>query len=286
MRIEERIRAEFGPIRSLRGVGDIVERARRRTRARRIAWAAPVVAVAAAAALVLPAFLPGSVRPAEAAFRALALEASDQPTEVVGPGQYLYSTFRARWETCDDGTCRWEDVMREQWLALDGSVRIHEIRGPEEWSDSFPPGQISILPQIPEDALAGTAALRAYVRERASHADQPLDYEMFVVVGDLLRETFSSAAHHGNAELRRSLFEIASTIRGVELLGSMSDEDGREGIGFGFTRGDTRLELIFDEVTTQLLGEREVSIEDGRTIPGSWVVYGPTGVVDSTRERP
>jgi hypothetical protein len=134
---------------------------------------------------------------------------------------------------------------------------------------------------VPTDA----DALRVYVEDRASHAGQPLHYEMFVVIADLLRESFSSPILYSSPGLRPSLFKVAATLPGVEDLGAVSDEKGRQGVGVGFTHDGTRLELIFDPDNSAILGEREVRIADEGTVPGSWIVYLESGVVDSTNER-
>jgi hypothetical protein len=150
------------------------------------------------------------------------------------------------------------------------------------FSEIFGPGELGVDRdgEVPTDV----DALRTFVEDRSSQADQPLEYEMFVVVADLLRESFSSPIL--SPALRASLFEVAATSPGVESLGDVSDEHGRRGIGVGYTHEGIRFELIFDQATSQILGERQVSLESGTTIPGSWIVYQEVAVVDSTGERP
>jgi hypothetical protein len=283
MKLEDRIKDGFEPIHlpttlaAIRSAGD------RKRRAQRTVLMASVLAGAVAVALVAPTIPRGDLNSAAAqALNQLSVTAAQQPLVSVGAGQYLYSRFQARWQSCDGDGCVWQLNVREDWVALDGSGRSAGKRGPIAFSELKHPGELGVDSKVPTDP----DALRAYVEDRASQADQPLHYEMFVVIADLLRESFSSPVLYSSSGLRSSLFEVTATLPGVEALGATSDEKGRPGIGVGFTHGGTRLELIFDPETSAILGEREVRIADGETVPGSWIVYLESGVVDSTDERP
>lgn len=251
-----------------------------------------MAAIAAAASIVVPGLVPGGGQPTAAASTLLRLAAVARtvPVVVVGPDQYLYSKGLGRRENCDGDGCRWERVVSELWTALDGSGRSAghgSIDG--SWSEIVGPGEIggSLNEGIPPTDLDG---LREFIRERASHADQPLDYEMFVVVSDLLRETFSSPVLYSTPGLRSALFEVTATLPGVQDLGPMADQTGRMGVGIGYMHGEERLELIFDPETGEILGVREVRLVEGdeepQIIQGSWGVYLEVGVVDSVHERP
>jgi hypothetical protein len=50
------------------------------------------------------------------------------------------------------------------------------------------------------------------------------DSEMFVIVGDLLRESPAPPA------LRKALWEVAATIPGITLVGEVTDHAGRAGV--------------------------------------------------------
>ncbi|HEX9374678.1 MAG TPA: CU044_5270 family protein [Actinomycetota bacterium] len=289
MNVEDRIKEAFDPIRLPAHVSSIESAGRRKRRVRRASVLAPVVAIVAAAAVLAPTMLPGNHRTSAAAatLHRLAAVAARQPAVSVGPGQYVYSRYLARYETCrgDQGNeCIWEDVDRETWVAPDGSGRIRETRGSTAWSEQFRPGELNAddLSKVPTDR----DALRAFIEERASKADQPLDYEMFVVVGDLLRESFSSTTAFESPELRSALFEVAASLPGVEYLGDTTDEVGRPGVGVGYTHRGVRYELIFDPATSVFLGERDVRTDGGTTVPGSWASYLESGIVDGTNERP
>jgi hypothetical protein len=284
MKIEDEVRTAFEPVRLSTRLPDIRSAGRRKTRHRRIFGIATAMAGAVVVGIIGPTFLPSDVQSTAAAraLHRLSATASAQPLVSIRPGEFLYSRFVARWESCDGDSCEWQRNVRETWVALDGSGRIAGTRGPMAFSEIFGPGSLGVDRdgEVPTDV----DALRAYVDDRASHADQPLRYEMFVVIADLLRESFSSPVL--SPALRSSLFEVAATVPGVESLGEVEDEKGRRGIGIGYTHGGVRLELIFDEGTSQILGEREVSLESGTTIPGSWIVYLESAVVSSVDQRP
>ncbi len=288
MNVEDRIKEAFDPIRLPAHVSSIESAGRRKRRVRRASVLAPVVAIVAAAAVLAPTVLPGGHRTSAAAatLHRLAAVAARQPDVSVGPGQYVYSRYKGRYQTCDGdtGACVWEDVDRETWVAPEGSGRIRETRGSMTWSEEFVPGELNAddLSKVPTDR----DALRAFIEERASKADQPLDYEMFVVVGDLLRESFSSPVVFESPELRSALFDVAASLPGVELLGNTTDEIGRPGVGVGYTHRGVRYELIFDPATSAFLGERDVQADGGTTVPGSWASYLESGIVDGTNERP
>jgi len=274
---------------------------RRRTVRRRRTWAmaSGAVGVALVVALAAPALLPGGHETSAAAktLRKAAVVAAKQPRQAIEPGQYVYTRTGAAWESCDGEGCVLEDVVRETWIGPDGSGRINETRGGTHWDETFPAGGLHFedLSKLPTDV----DALRSYIEERASKADPPTDYEMFVVIGDLLRETYASP------ELRAALYEIAATLPRVELLGETTDEAGRPGIGVGYTYLGVRHELIFDPDTSAILGEREVQVDppvveaspgpgvgvnrDGVDDPGTllgWAVNLRSGIVDSVNERP
>jgi hypothetical protein len=283
--IERRIKEAFEPIRLPSELSSIQSAGRRRRRARRATMLAPIVVVGVAAVLA-QTLLPGTQRSSAAAatLTRLAAAAAQQPAQTVGPGQYAYSEFNARWQTCQGSDCVWEPVHRETWIAPDGSGRITETRGGYTWSEEFRPGELiqTDLSKVPTEE----GALRSFIEERAAKADQPLEYEMFVRVGDLLRESFSSPLAYNSPDLRSALFKVAASLPGVQLLGDTTDESGRHGVAVGYAYQGTLSELIFDPATSALLGEREVQIDDGITVPGSWRVLLQTAVVSSTNDQP
>jgi hypothetical protein len=253
---------------------------------RGVSFVTSIATLALVVGIVAPALLPGGHEPSAAAdtLRQLSEVAAKQPAVTVGPDQYVYSKIQARWETCEGNDCVLQDCVQELWIAPDGSGRMAGSRGSNSYSEVVGPGELDAesLTKAPTDV----DALRSFIRERASKADQPLDYEMFIVVGDLLRESFSSPVLYESPELRSALFEVASTLPGVELIGDSTDGIGRPGIAVGYTEGGIRHELVFDPDTSAILGDRDVSVRSGETVPGSWAAYVESRVVSSTNAHP
>lgn len=168
---------------------------------------------------------------------------------------------------------------RELWIAPDGSGRLRETAGqpiflgerdrarweaagrPQvvfTYNRDFGPGELRYedLSDLPTDP----AALAAVIRQRATlPSGPPVDVEMFVIVGDLLRETAAPPA------LRAALYRVAARIPGVELVGSVTDRAGRRGVAVAKTTshfgGKQRMVLIFDPATSALLAEERVLLE-------------------------
>jgi hypothetical protein len=245
---------------------------------------------------------------AAAFFGELAVVAAAQPAApAVPPGSYAYTRSQAMqlFHAPSIGVSVLFPRTREIWVSPDGSGRLRDKRAgdPVFTSESsraawiaagspplgvdidadYGPGGLHFedLSALPTD----TAALTALVRERASKsAAVPLDVEMFVVVGDLLRETRAAP------EVRAALYRVAASIPGVELIGNMQDRAGRQGIAVAKTTyhfgGTQRRTLIFDPTTATLLGEESVLLRwlDGPAVV-SYVTYLESEVVDQLPSR-
>jgi hypothetical protein len=146
------------------------------------------------------------------------------------------------------------DQTREIWIGhhaagvlKDGGVNAAALL-PLEVA-SFPAGGSSIswdgLWQLPTDAQALDRQLRAGIHG-AGNGD---DSEVFVIVGDLLRESPAPPA------LRKALWEVAATIPGVKLEGPATDGAGRTGVAV--SRDGQR--YVLDPATGRLLEEEEGS---------------------------
>jgi hypothetical protein len=98
--------------------------------------------------------------------------------------------------------------------------------------------------------------------DAAGYGDRQYD-EMFVFVGDSLRETNASP------EQRAALYAVAARIPGVDLVGPVTDSAGRPGIAVA--KDDNvnhiRSTLVFDPKTSVLLAEEE------STLPGNSFGY-------------
>jgi hypothetical protein len=200
---------------------------------------------------------------------------------------------------------------REIWVAPDGSGRLvvatgePKFFGPRDkatWEaagsprldrtgtsdESFGPGGLSYadLSKYSTDP----DELYEQIRQKAEGYGPSTDAEMFVLVGDLLRETLAPP------RLRAALFRVAARIPSVELVGEVIDPAGRKGIAVARTSDDVgfleRSELIFDPETSELLAERQVLLERVKWAdaePGTvigYAVYLESAVVDSTSDRP
>lgn len=166
-------------------------------------------------------------------------------------------------------------VAREIWIAPDGSGRLRQSSGepvffsdrdrtawvaagspdgPGGSSDFGPGGLYYANSTLPTDPIA----LRAVLLARALGSANGTNVEMFVLVGDALRETVPSPA------LASALFQVAATIDGIQALGPMADRAGRPGVAVGITGGPsdfrTQRILIFDPVSHALLGEEERTV--------------------------
>lgn len=282
-------------------------------------------AVAGAAGLVLTQVLPGSpARPshpshsahtASAVLGALAAVAAAQPAEhPPGPGQFQYTGSKSLTEsdTYDARKIYFRvnySVHRQIWIGLNGSGRLAEtFRDPRflspgdraRWiaagrpslrvppsDDRFGPHGLSLGPTNLLKLPTNPARLRALLVARKIEGGPEGPAEDFVQVGDLLRETDAPPA------LRAALFKVAARIPGVRLLGTVTDQAGRSGIGLAYFDHFTPTRyspgelsesvLIFDPKTSKLLAEQQFLTPDKtkKTSLIAWTVYLVTGVVNS-----
>jgi hypothetical protein len=296
--------------------------ARRRGVRRRWVVATGVAAAIAAAAFIVPALLNdspvGGVQSAAAeALSKVATVAADQQSTAPVAGQFVYTRTRAVWESSTYGAGPKHNlnfsvlmpVTRQAWIGLDGSGRLLETDGtptfltPQDraaWvaagrpdlgvgktsDEAYGKGGLSYLDlsKLPTDV----AQLRTMIVERKIEGGPAGDAETFAIIGDLLRETYAPPA------LRAALYQIASELPGVELIGTVKDEAGRTGTAVGYPTGNGyRNELVFDPTTAALLGEKSVVVDSAKVKPHlpngtimSWAVYLSSGVVDSTTQTP
>jgi hypothetical protein len=311
--------------------------ARQRSHGARRRWAIAVgvAAVAVALAVAMPAVLPGNgprgAGSAEAGrvLRRLATVAANQPaqqpprvgeyvyTKTEGSSAYLYVT--------GNGMPNFSFTLpdtREAWIGTDGSGRIVWTTGqatfpsPEDqaaWvaagspdleeldtgDERYGPGELHFLDLagLPTDP----GELLAVIEEREIVGGPEGDWESFVIVGDLLRETYAPP------DLRAALYEVAANLPGVEYIGNAKDASGRPGVAVAHTHRGVRRELIFDPQTAVLLGENQVMVDPDETgleigpdtypgtIYGAWgepgsvvssAVYLDSGIGDSINEAP
>src|SRR5262249_17825186 len=111
--------------------------------------------------------------------------------------------------------------------------------------------------------------------------------EMFVVVGDSLRQTNASAPQ------RAALYAVAARIPGVELVGEVTDAVGRSGVEVAMDDDAThvRSTLIFDPQTSLLLAEEQFTLAGNSFgYPSGTCIetatYLKTAIVDTLGARP
>lgn len=278
------------------------ERTSRRRRARRRRWpllvAVGLSALAALVALVPLARLTdpeGSLRADAAAARVLEgtarAAAARPPVPAPGPGQYLYTRSRSTFLNGYASFLYLLDVERESWIGADGSLSLRQrSRNPrfatardraawgaagrprlEQGHDGVvvsEPGQArrawaEVLSDVELVRLAeDPAALARRIGEVAVGHGPSLEEEMFVIVGDLLRESTVPPAG------RAGVWRAAAYLPGVELLDGVRDPVGRPGLALAREQDGLRSELVFDPDAATLLAERQVISDEDNP-------YGP-----------
>jgi hypothetical protein len=131
------------------------------------------------------------------------------------------------WHSVSEYTRHGTTVRREIWIGhhdagvlkdpgvMPGLVPLEVGRIPAggtglSWDDLY---------ALPTDSQALSRVLRADIKGAGPNDEA----ELFVIVGDLLRESPAPPA------LRRALYEVAAAIPGVKLVGSAVDSIGRPG---------------------------------------------------------
>ncbi|HEX4108080.1 MAG TPA: CU044_5270 family protein [Solirubrobacteraceae bacterium] len=280
-------------------------------RARR-GWRVAVATAVAATVLVLGVTLhsgstaTGPATAAAAVLDRLALAAAAQPTDVPGPGEYLYTASVALTgsDTVLAGGAYCVAVYaqhRESWIAADGAGLVRETDGRPRYSSArdaaicrgapdgggtapgtsqmwAAPGCLGIDP-VPFAGLPiNPAKLRARLLTGKVEGGPPGPGEAFVQVGDLLRETDAAPA------LRAALYRAAAGLRGVFSLGTVTDERGRRGIGLALDSHGTRHELIFAPHTGALMAERDIALGRGGHVV-DWTTYSAGRVQRTLPQR-
>jgi hypothetical protein len=213
---------------------------------------------------------------------AAASAAAQQPT-VPGPHQFLYTRSEDAYLLSSG---RWSVLVpsrRQSWLSFDSSRtgRVREVNGrPRFVSADQRAGWLAAgsppLPQagaVDDATISGGSMidpaglptdpprLRALIEARqiAGVEGPPGAAETFVLVGDMLRESYLPSA------LRAALYGVLAELPGVELLGEVSDPAGRAGtaVAYADRRRGVRRELVFDPETSALLAERQTVIRQG-----------------------
>ena len=277
---------------------------RRRRSAYTIAVAAALVAVAAG--IVVGGSHTTATASAATALKNVASVARTQQPLVAARGQFVYT--KSDWLSLDTyvgaGTSYSALIpwSRESWVGPTGG-RMHQVPGqPQFISDRDRDAWIAagrprftgpaagapeaLPPARPLDLPTDPGALfERLKRETASYGDRQ-DAEMFVLVGDSLRETNASPAQ------RAALYAVAARIPGIDLVGDVTSA-GRRGIAVAKDDdvNHVRSTLVFDPQTSVLLGEEESTLAGnsfgypvGTRIETA--TYLQTAIVDSLVAQP
>jgi hypothetical protein len=250
----------------------------RRRRRRRVLTTA---LVAAAASLVLVAAPTLSSHPRDTAAAQVLRQAGASAGAQAGDWQDA-----AYWHSVSSYVRDGHQVRREIWI---GHHEIGVLKDPGVDQGVVIPLGVALFPAgaggVSWDGLwdlpTDPDKLDKLLRSGIDGAGPDDDSEMFVIVGDLLRESPAPPA------LRKALWEVAATIPGIELVGEVTDHAGRAGVAV--ERHGTR--YVLDPSDGRLLEEgsgdwKSTYLEQGPadTAPAANAEWGtkepgPSGIV-------
>lgn len=222
-------------------------------------------------------------------------------TSTPRPGEYLYTRSREAYLTTtapassspaapSDWYSYLSPEIRETWIGPDGAGRIRTVSeqasflsdadrlAAEEDGAKLPEiGKVEVTPLARADASDlpdEPAAVIQELNEQAarSYPSGYSDVQIFSEIGAALREP-------QNSDQRAALFEVLARLEGIELVGSVTDPEGRDGIAVAMDdpKAGVRHTLIFDPGSYELLAETDVISE---TIKGPYAAGKyPVGTV-------
>lgn len=288
----------------------------RRRSVRRRRLFVPALGLAAGGVTAVVMLLAGTSATVDAAaarvLRQAAITARQQPgLSALGPDQYLYTRSTDEYlntygvgQTATTTYAVMVPYQREVWLRRDGTGWLHQVAGTprflsdhdrQTWIDAGRPAIGSGPTDTPLQATDGPTApmasldlpsdpdaLFAKLQHDAARFGDRRNAEMFIMIGDDLRENYTTPAQ------RAALFEAAARIPGIELAEGARDGAGRPADGVAIDDGEhhERLTLLFDPQTRALLGEED-AVLDGNPLgyPAGTVIgraaYLEQKVVDS-----
>jgi hypothetical protein len=120
------------------------------------------------------------------------------------------------------------------------------------YGTSDPARSTDALPRDPK-------ALYEYIRSEYNGGSNSADEDAWVRITALLRTGTAPA------DLRSALYSAAAMIPGIDVIPGEATLNGRTGIAIGLveTSRDERQDIIIDQKTGELIGERTVRTEDG-----------------------
>jgi hypothetical protein len=262
-------------------------------RPRRTVLFALVIALVAIGLARAPFLLTPADPAAVAALQQAATVAAGGEALVIGDG-YLYTKRDALWRfQGGDKFMYLRPVLREDWVAADGSGRIREAVGEliflsEADRKAFLAGGFTVY-ALNEDFGRGELepgydvasfptdvdGMREVVRHLTVPSDsRPFEAQMFLTIGDLLRDPLTPPA------VRAGLYQVAAGLPGIELLGETTDRIGRPGMAVAMTMHQLQEVIVFDPTTSELLEERTVGLEPYGDTPAP-ITWGYTTYLEA-----
>ncbi|MEV4281671.1 CU044_5270 family protein [Actinoplanes xinjiangensis] len=228
----------------------------------------------------------------------MALVAATKPTVTAKPGQFVYVVDKATWvqreANNDTATVKFNQIVsdRQVWESVDGRdgwLIATGVGDPAEGislaggdAPQFTLPSHEMLAGFPTDPDELLKRIYAQSKGQGSSPDQ----EAFVVVGDLLSESYPPA------QLYSTLFKVAAKIPGVMIVDDAVDATGRRGVAVARvneTSGE-RTELIFDAKDYTYLGSRTVLTRDRESLKAGTVTASSTitdrAIVDKMKQLP
>jgi hypothetical protein len=276
--IEDQIRALSSDLPPAPDVLAVIARGsslKHRRRIRRLATAGALVALAAT---VIPVISFGGLSPSSTSQAAVFLtqvsaRAGSQTAPDASKAAYWYSKMQI-----DYGSLHF---TRESWLG-------HYTRGHLIQPDGvigttsldvaqFPCGSTSItwdqLFALPRDP----GALYDWMKNAIGSAGHDPDSEMFVAVGDLLRESPAPPS------LRQALYLVAAKIPDVSLTTGLHDSLGRSvaAVSRPDPNGGGQIRYLIDPNTGALLGEQDVNTDSTMGFQSMLLTNGPVPTLNS-----
>lgn len=260
----------------------LLSKPKSRAQTRRIARrcsAAGVAAIAMAATVVTVTHVGGSSSEAQAAglLQRAAEQLGSRADIVATAGQYYYRRAIGIDRVGDvrsDGerTVGTSSVEYEIWIGADGSGRIRRIdrsatrprQSGEVVDQAFGAGQLLVPFGATPVSLAELASLTAdprHLRDQIVRAtsEQPGSqaYKALNLLVNVMRNSPMTAT------ITSPLYEAVASFSGMALVGKGKDDQGREGSWLGADSDHgTRLEVLLDPATGELLADREVALVD------------------------
>jgi hypothetical protein len=231
---------------------DAIAPARSAWTRRRSFTLAGVAAAAVAAVIAVPVISVGGGHPSANADASTVLRAAGTAAGTQ-PGGWPDAAY---WHSTSTYVHAGKTYQREIWIAHQGQSVLRDSGVTEDsgvialGSAVFPAGGTSLtwdqLYALPTDPGRLKSVLQADIKG----AGPDDTTELFVIVGDLLRESPAPPA------LREALYDVAAGIAGVHVSGNVTDAAGRAGTAV--ERGGQT--YVIDRGTGQLLAETETGV--------------------------